>query len=108
MDAGIISALIGAGATLIVPAIAIMHARASAAKARHEAAIAKVTSDSAAIQARMEAKIEKLEDALAIRTETVDELRSQRDRLQVTADLQDRFWRQLDTKLGRDDARRSV
>lgn len=44
---------------------------------------------------RLGQEIKLLEQAADTKDETIAELRSQRDRLQITAEIQDRFFRQL-------------
>jgi hypothetical protein len=84
MDPTILSSLLGAVATMVTALIGIYHAKLATRKRDGE---------------KQEIKIEKLEETLAVKDQVIDELRSQRDKLQVAAELQDRIWSQLERRI---------
>lgn len=95
MDPGIAAALIGVVGAAVVASVGgtVKVMRAKAAKV--------VTTLEQTIDKR-EQKIEKLEQAINLLEKAVDvkddviaDIRSQRDRLQITAEIQDKFFNQL-------------
>jgi hypothetical protein len=91
MDPGILAAWIGVGGMAAVTSVGgtIKWARGR---------IAKLTADHDAKTKELNRKIETLEQAADKQDEVIVDLRSQRDKLQITAELQDRFFGQLPPK----------
>jgi predicted RNase H-like nuclease (RuvC/YqgF family) len=102
IDPGVAAALITGGITAAGGGIAWVRSRF---KAREAAAVTAVTAAENARdknEAKFQTKIDQLEREIKLLEQTVDakddtiaDLRSQRDRLIVTAEIQDRFFRQL-------------
>lgn len=102
MDSGVIVALIGLGSTGVGGVVAWVRSRFKALETTHEnreTALA-TAHDKAQAQAQaridhLEREIKLLEQAADLKDDTIADLRSQRDRLQVSAEITDRFYRQL-------------
>lgn len=81
MDPGIVAALIGVVGAAVLAAVGgtVKFMRSKADK----------------VVEKLEHDVELLEKAVNVKDEAIADLRSQRDRLQITADLMDRFLNQL-------------
>jgi predicted RNase H-like nuclease (RuvC/YqgF family) len=91
MDPGVIVALIGVGSTAAGGVVAWVRSRFKARETVYE-------KSETQLQARidqLEREIKLLEQAADLKDETLADLRSQRDRLQISAEITDRFYRQL-------------
>jgi hypothetical protein len=95
MDPGVEAAIITGCITFVVAGgggtLGWVRSRFKARDTEHEKAEAR-------LQARidqLEREIKLLETAADTKDETIADLRSQRDRLVITAEIQDRFFRQL-------------
>lgn len=99
MDPGIVGAWIGAGSAAAIAVVggSIRWAltRVSNIKAAHQAEDAKRDLEHEAKVKELTRKIEQLEQAADRQEDVIVELRSQRDRLMVTAEIQDKFFNQL-------------
>jgi hypothetical protein len=99
MDPGVVGAWIGAGSATTIAAVGgtvrwAMN-RVANLKTAHQAEDAKREADHEAKLKESTRKIEQLEQAADRQEDVIAELRSQRDRLMVTAEIQDKFFNQL-------------
>lgn len=102
MDPGVLGAWIGAGSATTIAAVGgtvrWATSRIANLKAAHQADIAKRDAEHDTKVKELNRKIEQLEQAADRQEDVIVELRSQRDRLMVTAEIQDRFFNQLPSK----------
>jgi hypothetical protein len=109
MDPGVLGAWIGAGSTATLAAVGgtirLAAKRVANLKAAHQADIARRDAEHdqkvkelAKKTDDLNRKIEQLELAADRQDDVIVELRSQRDRLMVTAEIQDKFFNQLPSK----------
>lgn len=87
MNPVVLSSLIGGIATMITALAGIYQSKLAAMKRDLE---------------KREAEIEKYETALRVKDEIVNELRAQRDKLQIAAELQDKIWSQIERRASHD------
>lgn len=99
MDPGVLGAWIGVGGTVAVAAVGgtirLAVKRVANLKAAHQAEDAKRETEHENKVKELTRKIEQLEQAADRQEDVIVDLRSQRDRLMVTAEIQDRFFNQL-------------
>jgi len=106
MDSGVIVALIGVGSTAVGGVTAWVRsrfkARETALENAHKERETALRTAHEKAEALLQARIDQLqgenkllEQAVDTKGETIADLRSQRDRLQVSAEITDRFYRQL-------------
>lgn len=89
MASEVIAALIGAAATLFVALLAVAQTRT--VRVRNEKTV-EIT--------KRDAQIEKLQLALIAKSEALQEAIRQRDRLEITAELSDKFFGRLNSRIG--------
>lgn len=102
MDPGVLGAWIGAGSTVTIAAVGgtlrWATSRIANLKAAHQADNARREAEHGEKLKELNRKIEQLEHAADRQDDVIVELRSQRDRLMVTAEIQDKFFNQLPPK----------
>jgi len=102
MDSGVIVALIGVGSTAVGGVTAWVRSRFKARETTFEKQELALKTTYEKAEARLQSRIDQLqsenkllEQALDTKDDTIADMRSQRDRLQVSAEITDRFYRQL-------------
>lgn len=98
MDPGIIAAFVGVLGAAVIASVGGTLKLAQRKADRLSTAADKLAAVNAAKLRDRDRKIELLEQAADKQDDVIAELRSQRDRLQITAELQDRFFGQLGPK----------